>query len=526
MAANPVNLDDSGRQVLLATWQSRRRAIVAQVARETGFTPFISEVVLAQLFDHLASPSGDLEPVRRAVRELQRAERVRAPHDVACAAALHLALTRALRAPLELHHSSVVADAAVVLSQVFQSLATVHGDLAHAAAQNAAERRALELERELKSLAAAQERLLHQARLKAMGSLADGVAHEVNNSLNAVLLRTTLLDKQISEEKAKAHLKAIETVVRHAAATVQRLQEFARRRTERSRAACDASAVAREAVEMTRPHWTNRARLDGGHIEMKLDAPDGLPAVQIDAAELRAIVVDLLLNSTEAITGDGAIEVVVRYGGGQVEVEVHDSGPGIPPELLRRIFEPFFTTRGPRSSGLGLAMAYGVLDRVGGSIAAENREGGGAVFRLTLPCAEQPETAAPSSQHPRTRTILLVDDDADSRETLEQILELRGHRVELAADGRQALALYDPGLHEAVLCDVSMPNMDGLQLARAIRQVNPGATIALLTGWGADVAASERDVIDAVFQKPIDIEAVSRFVERGESGPNRAAHRG
>lgn len=507
-----LHLHDLGRRFLLDAWEAERGAIVARVAEQLELEDEVARAVLTQLFEHLGTQLQ--EPIRRGARELFRAERSR--EAAVAPSALHIALTEALRPALESQPASVVVDALLTLSSVFDVFSSFHAELGHVAAQQALERRAAELERALVALSTAQQTLLQQARLKAMGSLADGVAHDVNNSLNAVLLRSTLLGRQV-DEKAKAHLDAIESVVRHAAATVQRLQEFARRRENPSRAACDPGTVAREAIELTRNHWATRAELDGGRISIAFVAPEAIPAVRADAAEVRAVLVDLLLNATEAIVRDGSIDVSIRAAGNVVEIEVQDSGPGIPEEHLSRIFEPFFTTRGPRSSGLGLAMAWGVIDRIGGEIRAANRAEGGATFLLTLPCA------ATSTERPgfapmltSARSILLVDDDPESRDTLEQILVLRGHAVEVASDARQALALYDPERHEAVLCDVALPNLTGLQLARAIRARNPDALLALLTGLDADVGGEERGVVDATFRKPIDIPALSRFLSRGE----------
>lgn len=467
--------------------------------------------MLDRVFEHLET--GRPEPLRRAVRELVRAERAHSPESSGAALpAFHSAVIDAVRPWLEAEPSARTIDSMLELSRVFATGVGFFVEMTQLAARHASDRKAAELEHALARLSAAQETLLHQARLKAMSALADGVAHDVNNALNAVLLRTTLLARHV-DDRGSVHLSTIENVVRAAAATVQRLQEFAKRRERHSRAACAPSDVAREAVELTRPHWGERSRMEGRSIELKLDVP-AVPAVQADPSELRAILVDLVLNATEAIPGDGVIEITVGECDEGVRIDVADSGPGIPPEHLKRIFEPFFTTRGPRSSGLGLAMAWGVVDRLGGAIHASNRAGGGAVFTVVLPRAGVEGADWSFEKMSDKRSLLLVDDDDDSRDALEQILMLRGHEVEIASDGRQALALYDSGKHEAVLCDVSMPHMNGLQLARAIRAKNPGALIALLTGWGSDIAEDERVVVDAVFRKPIDLDALTRFLAR------------
>ena len=518
MSAMPQSTND-GCQFLIFRWGSDRGAIVAQVAQEMRFPAAVVEPILDRIFEFLAT--GEVEPIRRAVQKLFHAERERSrvggvemAVDGTAPFNLHLAITHALRAGLETLPAPTAVDALVVLGQALHVYVELYSETAKVAVQNTAERRAAELERALASLSAAQETLLQQARLKAMGSLADGVAHDVNNALNAVLLRTMLLTR-LADPKAKAHLESIETVVRSAAATVQRLQEFSRRREARSRAACDAPTVVRESVALTRPQWTHRAQLEGDFIEVRVEG-EGTPPIQADAGELRAILVDLVLNATEAIKGNGLIEIFIRPKGDMVEIEVADNGPGIPPEHIGRIFEPFFTTRGPRSSGLGLAMAWGVMDRLGGEIRAVNRPGGGASFTLAIPCAERSIAQGKAKTGAGPRGILLVDDDIESCETLQQILVLRGHHVDIAGNGKEALAIYRMDLHDVVLCDVSMPVMNGLQLARAVRERNPKAKIALLTGWNADVATDERQFVDDVFQKPVDVDVIAKFLSTVE----------
>lgn len=500
---------------LLDLWSRERDALAARVASRAGLPDAVCASILDRVFEHMGSTRP--EPLRRAVRELVRAERERTtdgsgPAPGTSLPAFHSALADALRPWLEAEGPGRSIDAMLELSRTFEMGVGFFVEVTQLAARHASDRKAAELEHALAQLSAAQETLLHQARLKAMSALADGVAHDVNNALNAVLLRTTLLARHV-DDRGTIHLTSIENVVRQAAATVQRLQEFAKRRERPSRAACEPAEVAREAIELTRGHWSERSRVEGRTLEVRLDAQHA-PPVQADPSELRAILVDLVLNATEAIPGDGLIEISVRTCDEGVRIDVADDGPGIPPEHLQRIFEPFFTTRGPRSSGLGLAMAWGVVDRLGGAIHASNRPGGGAIFTVVLPRAGRDQTEWKGEDTSRTRSLLLVDDDDDSRDALEQILMLRGHTIEIAADGRQALALYDPAKHEAVLCDVTMPHMNGLQLARAIRAKNPGALIALLTGWSSDIADEERVVVDAVFRKPIDLDALTRFLAR------------
>ncbi len=234
-----------------------------------------------------------------------------------------------------------------------------------------------ELEPALSRLSEAQEESVRQARIEAFGSVAEGLAHDVNNALSSVLLRTTLLRRNVDPTAAE-HIDVIDGAVLDAATTVQKLQAFARRRA----GGAPATGAVDEALRAAADSVASRL----GPTEIALRLQSGA-TVQAPLDELRETFYELLKNAHEATGGTGPIEIDSRASDGMVTVVVSDRGPGIPAESLPRLFEPFFTTRGPGSSGLGLAMVYGLARRLGGDLRAENRDGGGARIALRLPAA-------------------------------------------------------------------------------------------------------------------------------------------
>ncbi len=234
-----------------------------------------------------------------------------------------------------------------------------------------------------------RESMLNQERLKAVGELASGIAHDLNNSLNALRLNVELMrdDPTLSSEQ-RTRLGLLSRIVNDSTSTIGRLQDFARRRHDRPVRAVDLKSIVRQSVEMARSTLEERSSLLGRSTQVQADLPD-LPPILGEPAELRQIFLNLLLNAQDAMPGGGAIRIGATVGQEAVVVTVEDEGQGIPEEFMSRIFDPFFTTKGERGTGLGLSIAYGAMVRLGGTIIAANRAGGGAMFTLRFPIVLQ-----------------------------------------------------------------------------------------------------------------------------------------
>lgn len=241
----------------------------------------------------------------------------------------------------------------------------------------------------------ARATLSQQEHLRALGELSSGVAHDLNNTLNAMKLRLELIEKDAEfAARHRGHLDAMVRIVSDAHTRLRHLQDFARQRPEHAGEMVQLADVIREAVEIARSDIEHQAKRNGLSLRIEVDVPL-LPPVSGAAADLRYVFINLLLNARDAMTDGGIIRVRGTEAGGKVVVTVEDEGTGIPPKHLHSIFRPFFTTKGNHGTGLGLSMAYGVMARAGGSITAANRAGRGAVFTLTFPLPGTP--GAPSA---------------------------------------------------------------------------------------------------------------------------------
>jgi len=249
-------------------------------------------------------------------------------------------------------------------------------------------------ERELEQARAA---LSEQEHLRALGELASGVAHDLNNTLNAMKLRLELIERDTEfTVRHRGHLDALARIVSDANTRVRHLQDFARQRPEHPGEQVQLADVIREAVEIAHSDIQHRAAQQGLSLHVEVTVPP-LPRVNGVATDLRYVFINLLLNARDAMPSGGTILVRGASADGAVIITVEDEGTGIPEVSLRSIFRPFFTTKGSHGTGLGLSMAYGVMSRAGGTITAANRPQGGAVFTLSFPLPLE----AKGRRHPR-----------------------------------------------------------------------------------------------------------------------------
>jgi PAS domain S-box-containing protein len=355
-----------------------------------------------------------------------------------------------------------------------------------------------------------REVLVNQERLKAVGELASGIAHDLNNSLNALRLRIELLcaDSTLLSRHNDS-LQLIARIVRDAGSTIGRLQDFARVRHDRPVESVDLNAIISESVEIAKSTLEEKNFLSDRLIHVETAIPK-LPFVLGDPGELRQIFLNLLLNAQDAMPLGGTIRITGAREEGTIVIRVEDEGQGIPPENLHRIFDPFFSTKGARGTGLGLSIAYGAMTRIGGTIYAANRPEGGAVFNLSFPLAHamSPRAALEGSTKVPPRRVLVTDDDLPNLQAFSDLLESKGHRVIRASSGPEALEILLNGDSQidVVFCDLGMPLINGWQIAQRAKSLAVPPAFYLVTGWGAEIPGDDqrRRLVDAVIAKPID----------------------
>ena len=371
--------------------------------------------------------------------------------------------------------------------------------------------------------------LLQTEKLKSLGELAGGVAHDFNNVLAAILGRVQLLRMHFKtppgiQEKRKSMLelrKSLE-VIEHAAIdgaeTVRRIQEFSRRNSnDKCFTQVDINKLIVDALEFTKVRWKNEAESKGIRIQFKKELST-LPSVVGCASELREVFTNLINNAIDAMPQGGQIKVKTFKEDDYISVKLEDAGSGIPKAIKDRIFDPFFTTKGVKSTGLGLSVSYGIINRHQGNITVDSMEGKGAIFTINLPIFEKTkkkEKAQSISDELKKAEILVIEDEEDVRKLLSDILTDGGHEVEASSNGREGVEIFTKGEFDLVFTDLGMPDMSGWQVAQEIKKVKNSTPVALITGWNIQLKDSElkKRGVDLVINKPFRVDHVLGLVQ-------------
>lgn len=365
-------------------------------------------------------------------------------------------------------------------------------------------------------LRSSQQAVMQHERLRVLGQMASGIAHDINNAISPITLYAdSLLDKESGlTDRARSALQTIQRAVGDVAATVARLREFYRQREVQTELrTVDLNALVPQVIELTRARWQTMPQQRGTVIDLRTELAPDLPPVQGIESEIREALINLIFNAVDAMPSGGVLTLRTRAGTGrQIGVEIADTGIGMDEDTRRRCLEPFFTTKGERGTGLGLGMVYGVMQRHGGEIEIESAPGAGTTMRLAFAIATARPPSAESSLPVATGlTVLLIDDDPILIKSLREILELDGHTVMTANGGQAGIELFQarmaaPGRSDIsiVITDLGMPHVDGRRVARAVKAASPGTPVILLTGWGERLLAEgDRPAhVDRVLSKP------------------------
>ena len=364
----------------------------------------------------------------------------------------------------------------------------------------------------------AHEQLVRSEKLRAVGEIAAGVAHNFNNVLGGILARAQLLQMVADPAEVRQGLGIIERAALDGAGIVRRLQDSARLQTVTPLTPVALNQVVRDALELTRPRWKDAAELSGKPITVETTLRE-FPAVLGDPLGLREVVTNIVLNAIEAMPDGGRLRVETMVWGGWVTAIFSDTGIGMSDEVRRRIFDPFFTTKGTRGTGLGMSVSYAIVKRHGGEILVDSAVGQGTSVRLRLPMGKLPEAAPPeaASVSPPAAScrILLVDDDAHVRDVLREVLVSLGHRVEAVETGQQALERFTPDAFDIVITDLGM-ELSGREVARAIKARSPHTPIILVTGWAANLNMADlrQAGVDLLLAKPFQIGEVREVIAK------------
>jgi signal transduction histidine kinase len=382
----------------------------------------------------------------------------------------------------------------------------------------AVQRDVAEKKRSAQVLAEQREALHQREKLAALGSLLAGVAHELNNPLSVVVARAIMLEEQGHPATKTAALK-IRTAAERCARIVRTFLAMARQQPP-ERGPVSVNEVISAALDMT------AYAVRTSNIEVAVDLGEDIPTILADPDQLHQVVMNLVVNAQQVLQdrpGPRRIRVASRFDAdaGVIRIAVADNGPGIPEHLRARVFEPYFTTKPTgMGTGVGLAVSHGIVEAHGGTLILDCPEMGGAVFTITLPVcrAEDSDDADGPSRELTTprRSILIVDDEAEIREILADILKGARHRVAAVASGREALERMAAERYDVILTDIRMPDLDGRTLYREIERRWPDRAARVVFVTGDSLASTLHEFASEcgrpVIEKPFVPKDVRRVV--------------
>jgi diguanylate cyclase (GGDEF)-like protein/PAS domain S-box-containing protein len=369
-----------------------------------------------------------------------------------------------------------------------------------------------------------REAFTQTEKLRALGQMASGIAHDLNQSFQLIsgygdVARNVLSGPELDVSGLREALAIVTQAAMDGGATVKRLLTFARAEADAEAKPLNLEQLVREVAQLTAPRWRDAAQVEGRGISLYVDA-SGDTTILGSPARLREMLTNLVFNAVDALPNSGTIRLTVAGREDRVTLEVADSGIGMTPEVQARMFEPFFTTKGARGTGLGLAQVFGIVEQHKGQIEVTSEAGRGATFRITLPAAaerrvestvRQLRVAGPS----RRLRILAVDDEPMIGKMVDRILRPAGHVVVTATSGEEALERLQTEVVDLVISDMGMgAGMNGWELADAVQRHWSNLPFVLATGWGAqiDPLEAQRKGVTAVIAKPYRAEDLRELI--------------
>ena len=378
-----------------------------------------------------------------------------------------------------------------------------------------------DLKQTLQELKLAQDQIIQAEKLRAMGEMASGVAHDFNNVLAVVLGNIQLLLYQLdhlSPEEIREGLKIIEQSSKDGAETVRRIQEFTGVRRDKEFVSLSLNEIITEVVNITQPRWKDQTQKKG--IQVGLAAQLGeIPLIMGSPSELREVLTNIIFNAVDAMPEGGKLTIATQpQAEGWVEVRIADTGIGMTEEVKKRIFDPFFTTKGVTNSGLGMSVSYGIIKRHGGEILIESELGKGTTFIIHLPTGYEEEETVVKEVTPikesRQARILVIDDEDSVRDILSRMLKTKGHQVVVASNGEEGIEQFRSQPFDLVFTDLGMPKISGWEVGKTIKGINPKIPIAMITGWGMELDREKMSEsgIDLIVSKPFNFDQVIHLV--------------
>ncbi|WP_242844621.1 ATP-binding response regulator [Clostridium novyi] len=370
-----------------------------------------------------------------------------------------------------------------------------------------------------------RNKFIENEKLKNMGEMAAGIAHDINNILTPIIGSVELLKDKYNEDKViSKQLKVIEMCTYDVTNIISKLKKLTVSCSSNDMIDIfNVNEVILDAIALTKNKWLNGSILDGVKINIFTNL-DSNERIQGNITEIREVIINIISNAVDAIEKDGQIRISTVDKDDYVVIEIEDNGVGINEGIENRIFQPFFTTKGKKGSGLGLSIAYKIIQSIGGNIRCKSAKNKGTKFIIKLPICNIKKIEENKS-HKKigdsfSKNVLVIDDNKDVRNVLLQIIKsvtqckVKTCDVNSLEEVEMELSRRK---YDIVICDFSMPNINGLEVARKVKELDKNTYFCLMTGWIGNLNEEKMIFVDEILSKPLTREVIENLFVRYEN---------
>ncbi|MEW9097222.1 MAG: hybrid sensor histidine kinase/response regulator [Clostridiaceae bacterium] len=359
-----------------------------------------------------------------------------------------------------------------------------------------------------------QNKFIESEKLRAMGEMAAGIAHDINNVLTPIIGSIQLLrDSNIDDKSIIKHLKIIEICAYDGMNIANKVNRFTRKNIKNKLELFFIDDILTDAIDLTKNKWLTESNLNGIYIDVIFNLKSKAK-VKGNATELREVFVNIIRNAIDSIDGEGKIEIITQEINDMVFIKIKDNGMGMNEEVIKRVFEPFFTTKGNKGSGLGLSLSYKIIQEHGGEIKIDSKEKIGTCFDIKLPICNDMDLVEEKMYEEKIEfkgNILIIDDQSQIRSVISDMIKsIVDCRIKSCGNENIEEELKRRK-YDIIICDFSMLGMNGVQISNIAKKINRDVFFCLMTGWLGNFDMDMTENVDLVLTKPIDKEKLKQI---------------
>lgn len=358
--------------------------------------------------------------------------------------------------------------------------------------------------------------LIRAEKLKTLGELAGGIVHDFNNALTTIMGFCQIALSKVADEDIKNYLGIMYRASLDGKSIVDKIQDYNRNRTVKNRNFVDINYIIESSIDMAKPRWKNYYQGLGTKTEIIKDL-SSTGQILCNEHEIREAILNIILNGIDAMESGGRLSLKTYDRGDKIYIEIEDNGPGIGEETKERIFEPFFSTKEGKGTGLGLSITQNIIKSHRGEIYLNSTLGVGTKFTIILGrYIKNKDYMEENIIVPNYSSIkaLVIDNRQEVANSVAGLLQMMGIRVDIKEDSEDIVNQILPGKYDVIFSSLSMSRINGIELCKSIKVMDPNQKTVLMTGLPEDISAHCKGIVDYILEKPIRLEDLVKALQK------------